>query len=70
MRTTVKITEYEIDGYIVCTSDIKTVEFNTLSDALAFVYGTQGELIAHTKNSATFEISAFDGVAYEWHTEI
>lgn len=70
MRTTVKITEYEIDGYITFASEIKFVEFDTLSDALAFVYGTNGELLAHTENSATFEYSVFDGVSYEWHTEI
>lgn len=70
MKTTVKVTEYIIDGYITYASDRKTVEFDTLSEALAFVYGTKGELIAHTENSATFELSVFDGVAYEWHTEI
>lgn len=70
MKTTVKITEYEIDGYMVFSNGSKTVEFDTLSDALAFVYGTEGELITHTSNSATFEYSVFDGVSYEWHTEI
>lgn len=69
MKTSVKMTEYAIDGYIVCTSDIKTFTFPTLSEALNFVYGTKGELIAYTKNSATFECSAFDGVSYEWHVE-
>lgn len=65
MPTIVKIT-YSYGYSYYCDLETETIEFPTLSEALAYVFGCVGDLVATDSHTAEFKCAPNEFRSFEW----